>query len=157
MVRALIFFHKIEWVCMVLRILNLKGHPNCMICLKATKILTMFCVHDYWRRYCPKSWYLHKGATAPKVLPENFSFCFQSSNADKKKPLREKHTLSTNADSWTDKIVEKLHIKKIVLIFFRGCMIFLLFFLLLIDFFREKGCVIILQKNERVHDLPEQK
>ena len=25
------FLHKIEWVCLVLRILNLEGHPNCMI------------------------------------------------------------------------------------------------------------------------------
>ena len=29
--------HKIEWVCLVLRILNLDGHQNCMICLKVLR------------------------------------------------------------------------------------------------------------------------
>ena len=30
-VRDLVFFHKTEWVHMVLRILNLEGHQHCMI------------------------------------------------------------------------------------------------------------------------------
>ena len=42
-----VFFHKIEWVGMVLRILNLEGNQNSMIDLKVTTILTMFFVHDY--------------------------------------------------------------------------------------------------------------
>ena len=40
------FFHKIEWVCMVLRILNLEGRQNVMIDSKVTTILTMFFVHN---------------------------------------------------------------------------------------------------------------
>ena len=40
-----VFFHKIEWVCMVLRILNLEGHQNYMIISKVTTIFTTFFVH----------------------------------------------------------------------------------------------------------------
>ena len=42
---------------MVLRILNLGGHTNCIIGSKGTIILTMFFVHDYlgffwiWNQY----------------------------------------------------------------------------------------------------------
>ena len=38
--------HKIEWVCMVVRIINLEGHQNSMIGSKVTTILTMFFFHD---------------------------------------------------------------------------------------------------------------
>ena len=34
--RFFVFLHKIEWVNMVLRILNLEGHQNCMIGSKVT-------------------------------------------------------------------------------------------------------------------------
>ena len=44
MVSVFVFFHKIEWVCMVLRILNLEGHQNCMIGSKVTTILATFFV-----------------------------------------------------------------------------------------------------------------
>ena len=37
-----VFLHIIEWVGMVLRIINLERHTNCMIRLKVTTILTMF-------------------------------------------------------------------------------------------------------------------
>ena len=76
------FSFKIQWVCMVLKILNLYEHQNCMISLKVTMILTMF------------SSITNQGVANPKVnifsvlLPQKFfhkqfSFCFQSSNAAK--------------------------------------------------------------------------
>ena len=37
-----VFFHETEWVCNVLRILNLEGQQNCMIGLKVTVILPPF-------------------------------------------------------------------------------------------------------------------
>ena len=37
-----VFFHKTEWVNMVLRILNLEGQQNCMIGSKVTTILPPF-------------------------------------------------------------------------------------------------------------------
>ena len=37
-----VFFHETEWVCNVLRILNLEGQQNCMIGLKVTAILPPF-------------------------------------------------------------------------------------------------------------------
>ena len=40
------YIYKIEGVCMVLRILNLQGHQNCMLSLKVTTILMTFFVHD---------------------------------------------------------------------------------------------------------------
>ena len=39
-VRVFVFFHKIQWVDMVLRILNLEGQQNCMIASKVTTILS---------------------------------------------------------------------------------------------------------------------
>ena len=46
-VRFFFFFkYKIEWVNMVLRILNLEGHDYCMIGSNVAKSLTMFFVHD---------------------------------------------------------------------------------------------------------------
>ena len=47
--QSIIFFvvlHKIEWVCFVLRILNLEEHQNCMINAKFTTVLTTVFVHD---------------------------------------------------------------------------------------------------------------
>ena len=44
-VKVLVFLYEIESVCMVLRILNLGGHENCMICFKVTTTLTLFFVH----------------------------------------------------------------------------------------------------------------
>ena len=41
--------HKIEFVGMILGILNLEGHPNWMIGSKVTTFLTMFFVHDLLR------------------------------------------------------------------------------------------------------------
>ena len=41
-VRVFVFFHKTEWVYMVLRILNLEGQQNCMIGSKVTAILSPF-------------------------------------------------------------------------------------------------------------------
>ena len=41
-VRVFVFFHETEWVYLILRILNLKGHLNCMIGSKVTTILTQF-------------------------------------------------------------------------------------------------------------------
>ena len=41
-VRVFVFFHNIECVIMVLRILNLEEHQNCMIGSKVTTILPMF-------------------------------------------------------------------------------------------------------------------
>ena len=41
-----VFCHKIELVNTILRILNLEGLQNCMICSKVTMILTTFLVHD---------------------------------------------------------------------------------------------------------------
>ena len=46
MARVLVFFHKIAWLCRVLRILNLEGHQNCIIGSEVMTILTMFFVHD---------------------------------------------------------------------------------------------------------------
>ena len=40
--RFFVFLHKIEWVSMVLRILNLEGHQNCMIGSKVIAILMPF-------------------------------------------------------------------------------------------------------------------
>ena len=45
-IRFFVFLQKIEWLGMVLRILNLEEHQNCMIGSKVTMILTMFFVHD---------------------------------------------------------------------------------------------------------------
>ena len=42
MVRVFVFFHKAEWVYMVLRILNLEEQLNCMIGSKVTEILSPF-------------------------------------------------------------------------------------------------------------------
>ena len=41
-VRVFVFFHKTEWVYMVLRILNLEEQQNCMIGSKVTVILSPF-------------------------------------------------------------------------------------------------------------------
>ncbi|MGY8895058.1 MAG: hypothetical protein ACKVJD_12985 [Burkholderiales bacterium] len=41
-VRVFVFFHKTEWVYMVLRILNLEEQQNCMIGSKVTAILSPF-------------------------------------------------------------------------------------------------------------------
>ena len=41
-----VFFHETEWVNMVLRILNLEWHQNCMIGSKVATIWTMFFIHD---------------------------------------------------------------------------------------------------------------
>ena len=41
-VRVVVFFHKTEWVYMVLRILNLEEQQNCMIGSKVTAILSPF-------------------------------------------------------------------------------------------------------------------
>ena len=41
-VRVFVFFHKTEWVYMVLRILNLEEQQNCMIGSKVTAILSQF-------------------------------------------------------------------------------------------------------------------
>ena len=41
-VRVFVFFHKTEWVYMVLRILNLEEQQNCMIGSKVTTILSPF-------------------------------------------------------------------------------------------------------------------
>ena len=39
----LVFLYEIEWVVMVLRILNLDGHQNCIICLKVSdKVKVIF-------------------------------------------------------------------------------------------------------------------
>ena len=46
-IRFFVFLNEIDWVCMVLMILNLEGHQNCRIGSKVTSILTMFFVHDY--------------------------------------------------------------------------------------------------------------
>ena len=35
-IRFFVFLHNIEWLDMALRILNLEGYQNCMICLKVT-------------------------------------------------------------------------------------------------------------------------
>ena len=45
-IRFFVFLHKIEYVYMVLRILNLEGHQNCMIGSKYTMILTTFFFRD---------------------------------------------------------------------------------------------------------------
>ena len=45
-VRVFVFFHKIEWACMILRILNLEGKKNCMIGSKVITILGTFFGHD---------------------------------------------------------------------------------------------------------------
>ena len=47
MVRVFVFCHKIEKVGIVLRILNIEGHQNCMISTQVTNILMMFFVIDY--------------------------------------------------------------------------------------------------------------
>ena len=41
-VRVFVFFHKTEWINMVLRILNLEGLQNCMIGSKVSTILPLF-------------------------------------------------------------------------------------------------------------------
>ena len=41
-VEVFVFFHKTEWFCMVLGILNLEGQLNCMIGSKVTAILPLF-------------------------------------------------------------------------------------------------------------------
>ena len=41
-VRVFVFFHEIEWVYMVLRILNLEEQQNCMIGSKVRAILSPF-------------------------------------------------------------------------------------------------------------------
>ena len=45
-VRFFVFFYKISWGCMVLRILNQEAHQNCMIGSKVAMIFTTFFVHD---------------------------------------------------------------------------------------------------------------
>ena len=45
-IRVFFLSSEIEWVNMVLRILNIKGYLNYMIGSKVTMILTMFFVHD---------------------------------------------------------------------------------------------------------------
>ena len=39
-VRVFFFFVQTEWVKMILKVLNLEGHPNCMISSKVTTIVT---------------------------------------------------------------------------------------------------------------------
>ena len=46
-----VFFHKIQWVDMVLRILNLEGQQNCMIASKVTTILPPFKKKKIKRRH----------------------------------------------------------------------------------------------------------
>ena len=41
-IRFVVFLQTIEWIGMVVRILNLKGHKHCMIDLKVTTILMTF-------------------------------------------------------------------------------------------------------------------
>ena len=41
-IRFFVFLHKIEWLGMVLRILNLEGHHNSIIDSKVTATLTAF-------------------------------------------------------------------------------------------------------------------
>ena len=43
---VIVDYGPIEWVYMVLRILNLEAHQNSMIVSKVTTILTMFFIHD---------------------------------------------------------------------------------------------------------------
>ena len=45
-IRCLVFLHNIEWVGIVLRILNIKGYQNCIIGSKVTMILTTYFVND---------------------------------------------------------------------------------------------------------------
>ena len=45
-IKFFVFLHKIEWVCLVLRILNLDNHQHRMICWKVSEILTTIFVHD---------------------------------------------------------------------------------------------------------------
>ena len=45
-VKVFVFFHKTEWVYMILRNLNLVGQQNCMICSKITKNSTVFSINS---------------------------------------------------------------------------------------------------------------
>ena len=45
-IRFFVFLHQTEWAGMVLRILNLEEHQNCMIGSKVTTVLTTFFLPD---------------------------------------------------------------------------------------------------------------
>ena len=72
-IRCFVFLHKIEWVSMVLRILNLESHQNCMICLKAMTDDFFFyknCLKSF--KKCQKLKILPRPATLPPP-PETLS------------------------------------------------------------------------------------
>ena len=62
------FFHKIEWLCMVLRILNREGHQNSMIRSKVTTILTTL-----MRALLPRKFISSQGRYCPKSSFQNIS------------------------------------------------------------------------------------